>query len=349
MAHAAAFNAGTVASLGFVPRMPWDYRLSYDAKKKFMRWLRKNWEYYQDTEGAWEMAVWRSQRSQAFGSDLVATAAMRLEQLLIEERMPFSIVFDRWLEKQGPERILILPNVECVTEPEAGAIEEFVKKGGGLFIGQESGLYDGWRRRYDDFIFRKMMGPRAGRDAELKTGVFMAIGPAGMVTGHEAVREGGKVFLETYGKGRTAYVPEILAPSECPSLITPEGDFDMALDHTHWRVPTKKEDALKGLRWLIGEGLRFEVDAPRGVIAEYLFQRKHKRYLVHVINLLERDEAPVVQVRMRLAPREKVRTVRVISPDPDGPPNFEWQKEASGLFVEIHNLDLYAVVIVEMG
>jgi len=347
MAHAAAFNAGTVASLGFVPRMPWDYRLSYDAKRKFLGWLRKNRAYYQNTESAAEIAVWRSERSQAFGSDLVATGSMRMEQLLIEERMPFSIVFDEWLEKRGPERILILPNVECVTEPEAKAIERFVKDGGRLFIGQESGLYDGWRRRYDDFIFRKMMGPKAGRDVSVKTGIFMAIGPAGMVTGHEEKREGGKVFLEKYGKGRVAYVPEIIAPSECPPLITPEGEFDVALDYTHWRVPTKKEEVLTGLRWLIGEGLRLEVAAPRGVVAEYLFQRKQKRYLAHIINFLERNDAPVVQLKMRLKPRERVRGVRIISPDPDGPPKFKWKAEKSALSVEILKLDLYAVVIIE--
>ena len=102
------------------------------------------------------------------------------------------------------------------------------------------------------------------------------------------------------------------------------------------------------MRWLIGEGLRFEVVAPRGVVAEYLFQKKQKRYLVHIINFLEKDDAPVVQVKMRLKPRQKVRNVKIISPDPDGPPKFEWKQTQSGLFIEIVKLDLYAVIIIEI-
>jgi hypothetical protein len=347
MAHAAAFNGGTLGSLGFVPHMPWSYRNSYDVKQTFVKWLRRNWEYYEGTGQAADIALWRSERSAAFGSDRVAAASMRMEQLLIEERMPFTIVFDEWLKACGPERILVLANAECVIEPQAEAIERFVKKGGGLFIGQESGLYDGWRRRRDDFIFRTSMGSAAARDAELKPGVFFAIGPAGAVTGWEERRRGGKSSLGTHGKGRVAYVPEIVAPSECPPLITPEGQFDMALDYTHWRAPTKKEEVLEGLRWLAGKGLRFEVAAPRGVVAEYLFQKKHKRYLVHVINFLEQGDVPLVQVRMRLGPRQKVRTVKVISPDPGGPPKLEWKKNRAELYIEIFKLDLYAVVIIE--
>jgi len=348
MAHVAAFNGGTIASLGFVPRMPWDYRKQFQAKKAFVKWLRKNWQYYLDTEVVADIAVWRSERSSAFGSDLVNAAAMRMEQLLIEERIPFTIVFDEWLESCGPERILVLPNVECLTDPQAQAIERFVKNGGGLFIGQESSLYDGWRRRRDDFLLRNVMGPEASRDAEFKAGIFRAIGPAGIVTGHEEERSGGKVHLGEFGKGRVAYVPEIVNPSKQPSRITATGQFDMSLDYTNWRVPEKKDEVMMALRWLLGDGARFSVDAPRGVVAEYLFQKKERRYLVHLVNFLEKGDVPLVQVKMRLEPGEKIDGVQIISPDADGPPKIKWKTERGRLFVEILDLDLYAVLIIEM-
>lgn len=347
MAHVAAFNGGTIGSLGFAPRMPGDYRKSFAAKSGFVKWLRNNWDYYLGTESASEVAVWRSERSAAFGSDLVAAAAMRVEQLLIEERIPFSIVFDEWLEKCGPEKVLVLANAECVTEPEGRAIEEFARRGGSVLIGQESSLYDGWRRRREDFLLREIMGSEAGRDAIIQTGNIMALGPAGIMTGHEEKRSGGKVFLAKFGQGRVAYVPEIVNASERPSLITPEGRFDSSLDYANWHPPTHKEDVLSALRWLLGAGARFEVDAPRGVVAEYLFQRKKNRYLVHLVNFLGKYDAPIIQVKMRPAPGEKVKRVKVISPDPDGPPRFTWKLDGQRLFVEILNLDLYAVMIIE--
>lgn len=345
MAHTAAFNGGTLACVGQNPKLGHDYRKFYDLRKGFIGWLRRHWDYYTNTESAADVAVWRNERSSAFGSDLVDAAAMRMEQLCIEERIPFNIVFDEWLDTCGPEKILILPNVECMTASEASRLMAFVRKGGALFVGQETSHYDGWRRKRDDFLLRDIIGSEAGSDSTRETGIYRAVEPGGMMLGFTETRSGGSVRLTRAGKGRVAYVPEIVNAATQPSRINAQGQFDFGLDYTNWRVPEKKDAVMGALRWLMPQP-RFEVQAPRGVVAEYLFQKAKKRYLVHLINFMGPNDAPVIYVRMRLRPGETVKTVEIISPDAGGSPKCEWRHESGCLVVEILSLDLYAVLAV---
>jgi len=209
-------------------------------------------------------------------------------------------------------------------------------------------MYDGWRRRREDFLLRKVMGPDAGKDSEFISGIFHALGPAGLVTGLGQMKWGGRAYLGRYGKGRIAYVPRVVDPAGQSSRVNPDGTFNMSLDYTNWRVPEKKDEVMTALRWLLSDGPRFSVEARRGVIAEYLVQKKKKRYLVHLVNFLEKGEAPLINVRMRLKSGEKLKRVKLISPDEGGAPKFKRESRRGQLCIEIFSLDLYAVVIIEM-
>ena len=162
---------------------------------------------------------------------------------------------------------------------------------------------------------------------------------------------GEDVVLNKFGKGRVAYVPRIVDPAELPPVLLPNGQLDVTLDHTNWRVPDGAEDILAALYWLMGNRPRFEVRARRGVVAEYLHQPRRRRYLAHLINFDVERPARNVHLRMELTETETVAGVQVISPDfpgPRGPGELAWHVHGRALHVTLDSLDIYAVLLIRM-
>ena len=84
-------------------------------------------------------------------------------QALIEARVPFEMVHDRLLddERLHALKLLILPNIACLSDDQCDRLRAFVRDGGGLVATFETSLYDesGTRRR--DFGLADLFGVRA--------------------------------------------------------------------------------------------------------------------------------------------------------------------------------------------
>jgi hypothetical protein len=110
LSHAAAFNAGRVTCMGHSVSCYADFRLAGGAKRRYLDWLRAHWQHYQDLENVSDVVVWREARAMAFAEPITYATAMRIEQLLIEDRIPFHIATGDWpfasggyeLESQSP-------------------------------------------------------------------------------------------------------------------------------------------------------------------------------------------------------------------------------------------------------
>jgi hypothetical protein len=83
-------------------------------------------------------------------------------QALIEARVPFEMVHDRLLDRERlhPFKLLILPNIACLSDEQCDRLRTFVRDGGGLVATFETSLYDesGTRRR--DFGLADLFGAR---------------------------------------------------------------------------------------------------------------------------------------------------------------------------------------------
>jgi len=65
-----------------------------------------------------------------------------MEQVLVQRRVPFDVVFAEEIGKIKNYRLVILPNVVCLSDDEAKLLLEFVKSGGTLYITGECGESD---------------------------------------------------------------------------------------------------------------------------------------------------------------------------------------------------------------
>ena len=343
LAHNAAFNEGSLGCLGFVPGMPYDFRNFGDTKKAFIKWLDTNAEHYQGVEPYAEAAVWRSQKSLAFGDDTVHPTVMQVEQLLIEDRVPFNIVHDRWLDNPGPERALLIPKAEMMTQAEADAIARYVERGGAVVVGENSSMLDEWRRKREDFLLRPLLGDAVTLERERLD--ISAQTPAGFLT--ESVRDkvGPEVKFNHYGKGRVAYVPKIFdKPADYRPMITDHYQYDFSFcDYSGYRLPYRADEFRRALEWCMDGRRLFSIKAERGVVAEYYHQPATGRYLAHLVNL--RDSA-ANGVKIEFA--RAVKRVRALSPDVGGVGEVTVNKKKGGVDVRLERLDVYALVVIEL-
>ena len=114
--------------------------------------------------------VYSQQTAMFYGGD---RARQRVEdhtlgfyQALIEARVPFEMVHDRLLDpdRLGAFRLLILPNIACLSDRQCDQLRAFVRGGGSLIATHETSLYDDQGMRRADFGLADLFGARfAGR------------------------------------------------------------------------------------------------------------------------------------------------------------------------------------------
>ena len=321
-AHMAAFNRGALGCVGFAGIMAggMEYQRNFDAKRDVAQWIRGHREFYRATTPFSELAVWRSQCGLACAPRLSYAAFMQTEQLLIEDRMPFRIVFDEWLENPGPDRAVLLPAVDGLSRAQGQRIEQYVANGGGVLIGQGTGEFDLDPRRR----LRPLLSELLAETEQVYANSFMALGH--------------------YGSGRVARIPQLVDPRAAKRPYLPDGMADLSLDLTNWTPPQQADRVRAALDWILGNTRRVTVDAPRGVLAEYRI--RDGRLLVHLVNL--RGEAALnIRLRVRISGARPQATAAVESPDEAGLKLIDVIQNGNELAATLPCLDVYAVVVVE--
>jgi len=87
---------------------------------------------------------------------------------LVEARVPFEMVHDRLLDadRLRPFRLIVLPNIACLSDRQCAQIREFVRNGGSLVATHETSLYDEAGERRADFGLGALFGARYGGTLE---------------------------------------------------------------------------------------------------------------------------------------------------------------------------------------
>jgi hypothetical protein len=116
--------------------------------------------------------VYSQQTARFYGADRarekVEDHTLGFYHALVEARVPFEMVHDRLLD---PERLrafklLILPNIACLSDPQCDELRRFVHDGGSLVATHETSLYDERGDRRADFGLADLFGARFGGRVE---------------------------------------------------------------------------------------------------------------------------------------------------------------------------------------
>ncbi len=171
----------------------------------------------------------------------------------------------------------------------------------------------------------------------------VADAPSGQISAAVTTTVSSTLTTVNYGKGRAAYIPQIVDPASQPSMVCPNGVFNFGLDYTNWVVPECADDINKAIDWLMDGRDRVRVRAERGMLAEFLMQESQARMLVHLVNLRpEPQQDCSVEIRIPGASRE----IEVLSPPTDEDPVWRVVEENGTIKVFFDKLDTYALLVI---
>src|SRR5262249_40098766 len=158
---------------------PWFTKFSgtvYDTRwmpavERIYAWHHRVERYLRNERPLARVGVVYSQQTAAFyGADRarerVEDHTLGIYQALLQARVPFEMVHDRLLDAEHLRafKLLVLPNIACLSDRQCDDIRAFVRGGGGLLATFESSLYDERGERRPDFGLADLFGVRfAGR------------------------------------------------------------------------------------------------------------------------------------------------------------------------------------------
>jgi hypothetical protein len=324
LAELLAFNQ-TLGSVGTDPLLP--------ETLKYIDFYRKNRDLYQESEDIAPVAVFRSYASLTYHHASAELSAILVEQSLIQSRIPFVLVFDEHLRNLADHKVLILPNSECLSDEQLTLIRRYVNDGGGLVVTEESGLYDDWRRmRTQPGLSGLVDGQLAGVDYQEEVQSQSNGTVAGM--------------RKQVGRGRVAYIPSLQFDGELPP---PEPYF--TITNRFWKRPKNWKEITDAVNWAAGDPIPFTVDGPEYLVANYTYQPRKRRFLVHLVNYNATKVPSIADIHVRTytARNEKTLRVTLYTPDSDKAQPLEYNIDGYSTTFTVAELRTYAFIAVEVS
>lgn len=323
MAEAMAYNR---RNLGMVGGVLAGYETA-PAQRGYIRFYRDNFSYYRDVKSRADVAVLHSYASLAYNNDLPWQSAMLFEQVLIQGKVPFDIVFDDQLADLSRYRVLVLADQECLSDRQLQQIREYVENGGSVVATGNTSLYTEWRQRRRDFGLADLFQVKApawqgAREAE----ELLNMPPA----------------RKTAGKGRVVYLAAVK-----PAIEKPPAD---AMTSEYWKLPVNSSELLDAVRWAAGGSLSLDVAAPSTVTAEVQEDNSSKRLLIHLVNYdsVRKPAVGRVGIGLRLPESAAVERVSVLSPDGTGSASLPFAMDGGKARFTVPKLMTYSLVVVQM-
>jgi hypothetical protein len=322
MAEGLAFNQ-TPGYVGTNPLEP--------ATLRYIDFYRKHQDLYLGSEDLTSVAVFRSYASMTYNNSSTQLSAILIEQALIQSRIPFALIFDEHLRNLANYQVLILPNTECLSDDQLSVIRAYVKRGGGLIVTEQTGLYDEWRR------------------------VRTKPGLSGLVQG----QTGGTVYQENVksqtdrpsppirtqsGAGRVVYIPAVQFDGTLPP---PEPYF--AITNIFWKRPRNWKDIVDAVRWAAEDEIPVTIEGPDFLVANYTLQNREQRLLLHLVNY-DATATPTIsgsRVRVVLPKNSKARSATLYEPDSNAPQSLTLSGVGTAAEFTVPELKTYALVAIQ--
>lgn len=164
--------------------------------------------------------------------------ALGMYHALVEARVPFEMVNDQLLDAEHlkPFKLLILPNIACLSDRQCRQLREFVEGGGNLLATFETSLYNEQGKRRGDFGLADLFGVSYGDKVEgpMKNSYLRLKGDSKTGRFHPVLAGLENAYRIINGIWRLEVTPRADFPS--PVTLIPTYP-DLPMEHVYPRIP----------------------------------------------------------------------------------------------------------------
>ncbi|MBW7996496.1 MAG: hypothetical protein FVQ81_08020 [Candidatus Glassbacteria bacterium] len=272
-----------------------------------------NDRYYTDTDNVTDVAVLRSWPSMAYSIGDVWTETTLAEQVLIQHRVPFDIIFDEQMDELDRYRLLLLAGQRALSGENAARLERFVRGGGTLVFTAQTADFNEW-------WWRKAANPLLG---------LMGL------DSHPTVQTRRRL-----GEGVIVYLPEIVPAGE----ITPNGRWQLPADQ--WLLPANHWELFHAVASNLPGGLSLEAEAPLTTCAEILKRERTRETIVHFVNYDPATNLAPFRARVKPQFGRRVKKVEYLSPALSEPLELKYELVDGMLEFTLPETGMYAMVVI---
>jgi hypothetical protein len=322
MAEAMAYNSQGMGSVGsfFAADELQEDQINY------IKFFHKNFDYYRNVVNAADLAILHSYATMAFNNDRPYQSTFLFEQALIQEKIPFDIIFDDNLKNLSKYKVLVLADQECLSDEKLDLIRAFVNQGGGLVATEHSSLLTEWRQRKLDFglsdLFRvKAPGWHGTRSPEDILNI--------------------PIQKNQVGKGRVVYIPEVKPSTPKPATV--------AMTNLYWKLPVNLKELIESVQWASGNNLSLNIEAPLTVTMELLQKEDKSALILHLVNFdAKNPSVKNIKVDVQVPEGKKVTQVTVMTPDGRDNDILKFAENGKRVAFIVPQLSIYNLVVMKL-
>jgi len=322
MAESMAYNRQGLGDLG----SPLSVNELPEDQKEYIKFFHENFNFYRDIENVADVAILYSFATMAFNNDHPYQSTYLFHQTLIQEKIPFDIIFDDNLKDLSKYKVLILADQECLSDEKLDLIRNFVNQGGGLIATEHTSLYTEWRQRKREFGLNDLLQVTApewhGSDS-----------PEDILNIPVQKRE--------VGKGRIVYIPEVI-----PSIPKPPA---VAMSSRFWKLPVNSKELIESVKWASGNSLSINIEAPLTVTMELNLKEDKSALILHLLNFDSRNPSVKnIKVDAQVPEGKKAVSVKVITPDGRNDDILSFRENGQSIEFTVPQLSIYDLIVIKL-
>jgi hypothetical protein len=290
---------------------------AFNVFTPMMEFFREyNDRYFTNTDNVADVAVLRNWSSMAYSISATYVPTALMEQVLIQYKVPFDLIFEEQLERISRYSAVILAGQECISEAQVAVLLDYARNGGTLIVTGNTGQYDEWREQRST--------------------------PALLPARRE-------------GKGRILYIPEIIrgdvrnAKSQGAD-VDPEPGATAArgvhIAPPQWVLPKNHEEIYKTVASGVPKGLSIATSAPLTTVMELLTRAKTNETIVHFVNFDRASSIGPFSVTLHKQFAGKVKSVTCMTPDRDASASLTFEESDGSVKFMVPKMSIYSMLVV---